>query len=120
MTEHQVAPGIHPVETITQATFMSHDFHEIPGNIRLRQELPERGIMGSGCAVFLLHQPWLWKMTRRCYHSPGKANIGGERNCHFFWGLLRGSSQPSSLLQTRITVIADKRLYLGFKCSTIG
>ena len=33
--------------------------HKIPGNIRLRQELPERGIVGSRCAVFLLHQPWL-------------------------------------------------------------
>ncbi|ELC2820263.1 hypothetical protein RIY08_004219 [Salmonella enterica] len=32
----------------TQATFMSHDFHKIPGNNRLRQELPERGIMGVG------------------------------------------------------------------------
>lgn len=32
------------------------DFHEIPGNIRLRQELPERGIVGSGCAAFLSHQ----------------------------------------------------------------
>ena len=33
--------------------------HEIPGNIRLRQKLPERSIVRSGCAVFLLHQPWL-------------------------------------------------------------
>lgn len=33
--------------------------HKIPGNIRLRQELPERGIVRSGCAVFLLHLPWL-------------------------------------------------------------
>lgn len=59
MTEHQVSPGILPVETITQATFMSHDFHKVPGNIRLRQELPERGIVRSGGAVFLLHLPWL-------------------------------------------------------------
>ena len=28
--------------------------HKIPRNIRLRQELPERGIVGSGCAAFLL------------------------------------------------------------------
>ncbi|SAX85479.1 Uncharacterised protein [Klebsiella pneumoniae] len=34
-------------------------FHEIPGNIGLRQELPECRIVRSGCAVFLLHQPWL-------------------------------------------------------------
>lgn len=33
--------------------------HEIPCNIRLRQELPERGIVGSGCAAFFLHLPWL-------------------------------------------------------------
>lgn len=33
--------------------------HEIPGNIRLRQKLPERSIVRSGCAVFLLYQPWL-------------------------------------------------------------
>jgi hypothetical protein len=25
----------------------------------LRQKLPERSIVRSGCAVFLLHQPWL-------------------------------------------------------------
>ncbi|HBC0040224.1 TPA: hypothetical protein JGA48_004522 [Salmonella enterica] len=25
-------------------------------------------------------------MTRRCYHSPEKANIGGERNCDSFRG----------------------------------
>ena len=35
------------------------NFHEITGNVRLRQELPERGIVWSGCAVFFLHQPWL-------------------------------------------------------------
>lgn len=33
-------------------------------------------------------------MTRRCYHSPEKANIGGERNCHSFRGLCRGGSVP--------------------------
>lgn len=69
-------------------------FHEITGNIRLRQELPERGIVRSGCGVFFLHQPWLRKMTRRWYHSPEKANIGGERNCHSFRGPFRGWFGP--------------------------
>lgn len=33
-------------------------------------------------------------MTRIYYHSPEKANIGGERNCHSFRGLCRGGSVP--------------------------
>lgn len=35
------------------------DFHKIPRNIRLRQELPERGIVRRGCATILLHQSML-------------------------------------------------------------
>lgn len=35
------------------------DLHKIPGNLRLGQELPERGVVGRWRVAFLFHQPWL-------------------------------------------------------------
>lgn len=70
MTEHQVSPGVLPVETITQATFMSHDVHKIPCHVRVRQERPEGRIMGCGRAVFLFcHCGSCMDETGTLYHT---------------------------------------------------